>query len=91
MGDQIRYIRKSLGLKGMGYARILGITAEEVSRWENCKAQPSSAADRLMRLHYLCSQGSRLPMELNAWLLGLENRALQSGSIHLHWDGHAWR
>jgi len=34
-GETFRYMRKSLGMRATALAKLLGITAETVSRWEN--------------------------------------------------------
>gem|GEM_PF-561253 len=49
-GSEIRYLRKSLALSGKDFARVMGVSPETVSRWENDKDRISTTADRLLRL-----------------------------------------
>ena len=34
-GEAFRYVRKTLGMKAIGIAELLGVTPETISRWEN--------------------------------------------------------
>lgn len=34
-GDSLRWLRKTLGMKAIELAEVLGVTAETISRWEN--------------------------------------------------------
>src|SRR6266850_5099937 len=34
-GEEVRYLRKSMGWSGADFARHMGVTEETVSRWEN--------------------------------------------------------
>ena len=58
-GDEIRFLRKSLGLSSGDFARRVGVTLETVSRWEQNAVPVGPQADRLVRL--LVAQG-RLTM-----------------------------
>lgn len=49
-GDEIRFLRKSLGWSGANFAKHMGVTDETVSRWENDAAPIGPQADRLLRL-----------------------------------------
>lgn len=50
-GEQVRFLRTHLGLRGVDFARVMGVSKESVSRWEN---DPNEAigplADRALRL-----------------------------------------
>lgn len=48
--EEIRFLRKSLGWSGADFARMMGTTAETVSRWESGKTPMGVQADRLLRL-----------------------------------------
>jgi putative zinc finger/helix-turn-helix YgiT family protein len=54
-GDEVRFLRKSLGWSGSDFAKHMGVAEETVSRWENDAAQIGPQADRLLRL--LVAQG----------------------------------
>ena len=51
-GSEIRFLRKRLGKKASEFAGIIGVSDEEISRWENDKVGPSKSADRLIRVFY---------------------------------------
>jgi putative zinc finger/helix-turn-helix YgiT family protein len=48
--DEIRFLRKWLGLSSLDFALIMGVRPETVSRWENGKYPFTPTADRLLRL-----------------------------------------
>ena len=54
-GDEVRFLRKSLGWSGSDFARHMGVAEETVSRWENDAAPIGPQADRLLR--FLVAQG----------------------------------
>lgn len=49
---EIRFMRKYLGWSGKDFARAMGVTPEQVSRWEN-GAPMGATAERLLRLMVL--------------------------------------
>ncbi len=49
-GEEVRFLRKSLGWSGSDFAKRMGVTDETVSRWENDAAPIGPQADRLLRL-----------------------------------------
>ena len=49
-GEEVRFLRKSLGWSGGGFARHMGVAEETVSRWENDATPIGPQADRLLRL-----------------------------------------
>lgn len=54
-GDEVRFLRKSLGWSGSDFAKYMGVAEETVSRWENDAAPIGPQADRLLR--FLVAQG----------------------------------
>lgn len=54
-GDEVRFLRKSLGWSGSDFAKHMGVAEETVSRWENDAAPIGPQADRLLR--FLVAQG----------------------------------
>ena len=48
-GAEFRWLRKRLRLKGTELARLMGVGAATISRWETGAAPVSSFADRLLR------------------------------------------
>jgi putative zinc finger/helix-turn-helix YgiT family protein len=51
-GAEIRFLRKRLGRRSSDFARIIGVSKEQVSRWENSHNPPEASADKLMRIYY---------------------------------------
>ena len=49
-GDEVRFLRKTLGWSGADFAGHMGVAEETVSRWENDAAPIGPQADRLLRL-----------------------------------------
>jgi putative zinc finger/helix-turn-helix YgiT family protein len=47
---EIRFLRKWLGHSGEDLAQIMGVTVEQISRWENGKRDIGAPTDRLLRL-----------------------------------------
>lgn len=54
-GEEVRFLRKTLGWSGVDFARHMGVAVETVSRWETDAAPIGPQADRLLRL--LVAQG----------------------------------
>jgi DNA-binding transcriptional regulator YiaG len=46
-GEEVRFLRKSLGWSGSDFAKHMGVAEETVSRWENDAAPIGPQADRL--------------------------------------------
>ena len=51
-GLEIRFLRKRLGKKATEFAQIIGVSQEQVSRWENEHNLPEKATDNLIRIYY---------------------------------------
>jgi putative zinc finger/helix-turn-helix YgiT family protein len=49
-GEQVRFLRTYLGWRAVDFAKILGVSKECVSRWENDHEPIGGAADRALRL-----------------------------------------
>jgi putative transcriptional regulator len=47
--EEIRFLRKHLGFRGVDLASVLGVVAETVSRWEAGKLEMGVPAERLLR------------------------------------------
>ena len=52
-GPEIRFLRKRLGKKAVEFAQIVGVTPEQVSRWENNANLPDASTDKLIRAYEL--------------------------------------
>lgn len=62
LSSEIRFLRKQLGLSGIGLAMHLGTTPESVSRWEHGRTRMGTTADRLLRLMVAVAHGGAYPL-----------------------------
>lgn len=63
--EEIRFLRKYIGLSSGDFAQHIGVAPETVSRWENGKSPMSLTADRLLRMLVLTRQPvSHYPLEM---------------------------
>lgn len=53
--EEIKFLRKELGLKAKDLALAMGVKAEAISRWENGKSVISEGNDRMLRMIYRSS------------------------------------
>jgi putative zinc finger/helix-turn-helix YgiT family protein len=51
-GEQIRFLRKRAGMKSAAFAKLLGVEAETLSRYENDKQVAAEPVDKLIRFAY---------------------------------------
>lgn len=49
-GAEVRFLRKVMGWSGRTFAKLIGVTPETVSRWENDHDRIGATADRLLRV-----------------------------------------
>lgn len=69
--EEIRFLRKELGLKAKDLAASLGVNDATVSRWENGKQQIGEGSDRLLRALYLsCAEETQDRRSVLALLQG---------------------
>ncbi|MGA7524817.1 MAG: helix-turn-helix domain-containing protein [Acidobacteriaceae bacterium] len=54
-GEEIRFLRKRLGMRAVDFAKALGLEPETLSRIENNKQPASEQSDKLIRLVYALS------------------------------------
>lgn len=64
-GEEIRFLRKRLGMKAVDFAKALGLEPETLSRIENNKQPASEQSDKLIRFFYALSikDDSKLAVE----------------------------
>jgi len=65
-----------LGKKSGEFAKIIGVTLEQVSRWENGHNLPEVSADKLIRIYYCLLSGNRelrtkVDKHIEPWLAAL--------------------
>lgn len=76
-GEEVRFLRKEMGIKAKDFAEMLGVTKVAVSRWENSKKPLPSVTDRLIRCVFLLhrlKEKDETPGEMRTFL-----EAFQSG------------
>lgn len=80
IGPEIRFLRKRLGQRSADFAQMIGVSLEQLSRWENDKNPPRESADRLIRVVYSLLSKDRK-------LRGLVGDNLQQWITSIHSDG----
>jgi putative zinc finger/helix-turn-helix YgiT family protein len=87
-GDEVRFLRKSLGWSGADLAKHMGVAGETVSRWENDAAPIGPQADRLLR--FLVAQGRLTTHYPTARLAKLELRKATATRLTLTTRHEQW-
>ena len=76
---RIKYLRSAVNMTQAGLAKMLGVTQQTVSRWEEGKSEPNIAALRDLAMVFGCSVGDLLE-------IGEQYRPRSS---RLHWTSRA--
>lgn len=63
-GDDVRFLRKRIGLRAVVFGQYLGVNASTISRWETGKEKIGPQSDRLIRLLYAIIQSHPRTSEL---------------------------
>lgn len=94
-GPEIRFLRKRLGKKSSEFAGLVGVTPEQVSRWENDRNGPERSADKLIRVFYSMLSGDRrlrdkMNQDIEEWLktIAEDNHA---PDIRAKLRNHEWK
>src|SRR5258708_1897130 len=93
-GAEIRFLRKRLGKKSSELAKLVGVSVEQVSRWENDHNPPGGSADRLIRIYYAMLSGDRklrdkMNREIESWLSTLVDGKVPD--IRAKLSNHEWK
>lgn len=68
-GEEVRFLRKEMGIKAKDFAEMLGVTKVAVSRWEHSQRPLASVTDRLIRCVVLFHRlKQKRPTEIRAIL-----------------------
>jgi putative zinc finger/helix-turn-helix YgiT family protein len=68
---EVRFLRKYLGYSGVDFAKVIGVSAESVSRWENAKETMRPSVEKLLRMLVAYTQPIRdYPIETLAKISG---------------------
>lgn len=57
--DELKFLRKYLGYSGVDFAKVIGVAAETVSRWENGKEKIGPTTEKLIRMLVVHTQPNR--------------------------------
>ena len=87
-GEEVRFLRKSLGWSGPDFARHMGVADETVSRWENDAAPIGPQADRLLRL--MVAQGHPITRYPTERLAQINPRKALATRLELAVTRHRW-
>jgi putative zinc finger/helix-turn-helix YgiT family protein len=77
-GSEVRFLRKRLRMKSSVFARVIGVSPEQVTRWEQDDNARSESADKLIRVFYcILSNDDALEEIVNehitVWLSAMSN------------------
>ena len=94
-GPEIRFLRKRLGKKASEFGQLIGVTAEQVSRWENDHNPPERSADKLIRVFYSMLSGDRklkakMSQDIEDWLSTVANEG-EVPNIRAKLRNHEWK
>jgi putative zinc finger/helix-turn-helix YgiT family protein len=90
-GLEIRFLRKRLRKKAVEFAQIVGVSPEQVSRWEKGKNPPERSADKLIRLYYAEESGDRqLIRNITDWLKAVPE-ATPISDIRANLSNREWK
>lgn len=86
--EEIRFLRKYLGLGSGDLAAHMGVSPETVSRWEGGRSPMASTADRLLRMLVATRQPvSHYPLEM---LKDVAQEAPRPMKVGMKADGGGW-
>lgn len=88
-GDEIRFLRKHLGFSSGDFAKRMGVTLTQVSRWEHGKSAISPTADRLLRL--LVAYTEPVKDYSAETLLAVDAKPAARGKVVLELHKKTWR
>jgi putative zinc finger/helix-turn-helix YgiT family protein len=96
-GEEIRFLRKRLGKRSSDFARLVGVSLEEVSRWENDHNAPGRSADKLIRILYSVLSGDshlreRVNKDIEELVTVMAGESREAPRIRLRLlRNHAWQ
>jgi putative transcriptional regulator len=85
--DELKFLRKHLGYSGVDFAKVIGVAAETISRWENGKENIGATTEKLIRMLVVHTQPTRsYPIETLATI----TEALTPRRLGLRPKGNSW-
>lgn len=88
-GPEVRFLRKWLGWSGKGFAEVMGVTPETVSRWEAGSLRIGPQAERLLRL-LVATQEPR-DDDPSTWLRELKSDVSEPERLSVKTGRKGWR
>jgi transcriptional regulator with XRE-family HTH domain len=82
-GEEIRFLRKRLGMKNSDYAKLLRVDTATLSRIENAKQPPSNQLDSLIRMSYLLLSNDPRLEQHKSQLMELINAEIRRGQFKI--------
>ena len=61
--NELRFLRKHMDLTQSDMGKLLGLTSQQVARWEKTESQISGAADFLLRALFIQHAGGKLNLQ----------------------------
>ena len=89
-GKELRFLRKHMNLSQSQLGRLLGLSSQQVARWEKSESEISGPADRLVRALFIQSVGGKLDLEKLSRSLD-ETDAPISDKSYFENTGDKWR
>lgn len=84
--QEIKYLRKELGLKSKEMADLLSVTPQEYSKWENSKDIISAGCDKHLRLLYILNADFKTGKVLHGGLRFMQRMSLTKKAVHRNID-----
>ena len=85
--DEIRFLRKFLGYSGADFAKLISVTPETVSRWENGRERITPSTEKLIRMLVVYKQPIRdYPIET----LSMISDARPPRPLRVRSKGNSW-
>jgi putative zinc finger/helix-turn-helix YgiT family protein len=85
--DELKFLRKHLGYSGVDFAKVIGVAAETISRWENGKENIGATTEKLIRMLVVHTQPTRsYPIETLATI----TEARTPRRLGLRPKGNSW-
>lgn len=60
---ELRYLRKHMNLTQSELGKLLGLTSQQVARWEKSESEISGSADVLLRAYFIQHAGGELDLQ----------------------------
>lgn len=62
-GKELRFLRKQMDLSQSELGKLLGLSSQQVARWEKSESEVSGPADLLLRAYFIQHAGGKLDLQ----------------------------